>query len=172
MCGSPCATLSSSRRRGRQAALGKEAARVTTRKGGAEPYTTVILPALEDELTRRLEGELAAGRGQADDFVCAMPRTGQLPHQRNLLKAVKLAALDAGLGDVTCQMLRRSFASIAARRIPDPAEASSLTGHSLDVWVRHYVGRFGPEAPRRGPRATPCRRPRNGPRARSALTLR
>ena len=62
------------------------------------------------------------------------------------MKAVKQAALDAGLADVTCQMLRRSFASIAARRIPDPTEASSLTGHSLDVWVRHHVGRFGPEA--------------------------
>jgi hypothetical protein len=21
-----------------------------------------------------------------------------------------------------------------------------MTGHSLDVWVRHYVGRFGPDA--------------------------
>jgi integrase len=59
------------------------------------------------------------------------------------------AALSAGLGHVTPQTLRRSFASIAARRIPDPAEAAHLTGHSLDVWVRYYVGRFGPDARKR-----------------------
>jgi integrase len=56
------------------------------------------------------------------------------------------AAAGAGLGHVTAHDLRRSFASIAARRIPDPAEAAHMTGHSLDTWVRHYVGRFGTEA--------------------------
>jgi integrase len=121
-------------------------ARVVSRKSGAEPYTTLILPALEDELTRRLEAELADGRGQPDDFVLAMPRTGRPPHQRTLTDAVKAAATSAGLGHVTPQMLRRSFASIAARRVPDPAEAAHMTGHSLDVWVRHYVGRFGADA--------------------------
>lgn len=55
----------------------------------------------------------------------------------------ELPAWMAVLGHVTPQTLRRSFASIAARRIPDPAEAAHMTGHSLDVWVRHYVGRFG-----------------------------
>jgi integrase len=121
-------------------------ARVVGRKSGAEPYTTVILPALEHELTRRLEAELADGRGQPDDFVLVMPRTGRPPHQRTLTDAVEAAATSAGLGHVTPQMLRRSFASIAARRIPDPAEAAHMTGHSLDVWVRHYVGRFGADA--------------------------
>jgi integrase len=78
-----------------------------------------------------------------------MPRTGRPPHQRNLQQAVIDAALSAGLGHVSPQTLRRSFASIAARRIPDPAEAAHLTGHSLDVWVRYYVGRFGPDARKR-----------------------
>jgi len=119
--------------------------RIVRRKSGRDPYTTLILPALEAELTRRLEAELAAGRGGEDDFVCAMPRTGLPPHQRNLSGAVVQAAEAAGLGRVTPQDLRRSFASIAARRIPDPAEAAHMTGHSLDVWVRHYVGRFGAE---------------------------
>jgi integrase len=73
-----------------------------------------------------------------------MPRTGRPPHQRNLTGAVSAAAA-AGLPYVTAQDLRRSFASIAAREIRDPAEAAHMTGHSLDVWVRHYVGRFGPE---------------------------
>jgi integrase len=75
-----------------------------------------------------------------------MPRTGRPPHQRSLSKAVAEAASAAGLGHVTPQTLRRSFASIAARHVPDPAEASHLTGHSLDTWVRYYVGRFGVEA--------------------------
>ena len=25
-----------------------------------------------------------------------------------------------------------------------PAEAAHMTGHALDTWVRHYVGRGGP----------------------------
>jgi hypothetical protein len=58
--------------------------------------------------------------------------------------AVIDAAEAADIGYVTAQDLRRSFATIAARRIPDPAEAAFMTGHSLDVWVRHYVGRGGP----------------------------
>ena len=119
-------------------------ARIKARKSGREPYTTTILPALEAELTRRLRAELAAGRGQAGDFVCAMPRTGRPPHQRNLTGAVVDAAEAAGSGYITPQDLRRSFATIAARRIPDPAEAAYMTGHSLDTWVRHYVGRGGP----------------------------
>ena len=75
-----------------------------------------------------------------------MPRTGRSPHQRTLADAVTEAGTGAGLGHVTPQMLRRSFASIAAKRIPDPAEAAHMTGHSLDVWVRHYVGRFEADA--------------------------
>ena len=121
-------------------------ARVVGRKSGAEAYTTLILPALEAELTRRVEAELAEGRGQPDDYVCAMPLTGEPPHQKTLSEAVRTAAAGAGLGHVTPQMLRRSFASIAARRIPDPAEAAHMTGHSLGVWVRHYVERYGADA--------------------------
>lgn len=102
-----------------RAKRGGRPARIVGRKSGRDPYTTTILPALEAELTRRLESELAAGRGQADDFVCAMPRTGLPPHQRNLTQAVIDAADAAGLGYVTPQDLRRSFATIAARRIPD-----------------------------------------------------
>jgi integrase len=38
-------------------------ARVEPRKANGTPYTTLILPALEAELTRRLEAELPEGRG-------------------------------------------------------------------------------------------------------------
>ena len=127
-----------------RAKRGGSPVRIVARKGGRDPYTTTILPALELELTRRLQAELAAGRGQAADYVCTMPRTGLPPHQRNLTGAVTTAAAAAGFGHVTAQDLRRSFATIASRRIPDPYEASHMTRHSLDVWVRHYVGRGGP----------------------------
>ena len=102
---------------------GGRAARIVRRKGDRDPYTTTILPTLEAELTRRLE--LATGRGQASDFVCAMPRTGRPPHQRNLSAAVIAAAAAGGVGYITPQDLRRSFASIAARRISDPPKPPS-----------------------------------------------
>ena len=54
------------------------------RKHDGEPYSTLILPALETELTRRLRAELAEGRGREGDFVLAVPRTGRPPHQQNL----------------------------------------------------------------------------------------
>jgi hypothetical protein len=77
------------------------------------------------------------------------PRPAVLPAQ-----AAKRQARDeldrrvgeaAGLGHVTPQALRRSFASIAARRVPD-GRSRAYDRHSLDVWVRHYVGRFGADA--------------------------
>ena len=56
-------------------------ARVVPRKHDAPAYSTLILPALEAELTRRLEAELADRRGLEDDFVTAMPRTGLPPYR-------------------------------------------------------------------------------------------
>ena len=64
-------------------------------------------------------------------------------HQRNLARAVELAAVSAGLGKVTPHTLRKSVASLAARRGVDPVRASRMTGHSLEVWVRHYAGDYG-----------------------------
>jgi len=81
-----------------RAKRGGRPARIVPRKSGRDPYTTRILPALEAELTRRLESEFAAGRGQASDFVCAMPRSGLPPHQRNLTQAVIDAADAADVG--------------------------------------------------------------------------
>jgi integrase len=49
----------------------------------------------------------------------------------------------AGLGHVTPQTLRRSFASLDARRGVDPVAAAKMTGHSLDVWTRHYADDYG-----------------------------
>lgn len=40
-------------------------------------------------------------------------------------------------------MLRRSAASLAARRGVDPVQAARMTGHSLEVWHRHYASDYG-----------------------------
>lgn len=119
-----------------------ESARVIARKGAAPEYAAVIFPALEAILTEHLERELAAGRGREAHFVLAT-RAGRPLHQRNLAAAMEKAAEAAGLGKVTPHDLRRSFASLAARRGADPVQASRMTGHSLGAWTRHYAGDYG-----------------------------
>jgi hypothetical protein len=61
------------------------------------------------------------------------------------VRGVEAAAKAAGLGKVTPKDLRASFCSLPGRRRVDPIEASQLTGHSLNVWTRHYARRFGKE---------------------------
>jgi integrase len=97
---------------------------------------------LERILTEHLESELSAGRGRDSDFVLCT-RTGRPLFQRNLGRAVEDAGKSAGLGHVTPHDLRRSFASLAARRGVDPVQAAKMTGHSLDVWTRHYASDYG-----------------------------
>jgi len=101
-----------------------------------------MFPALERLLAEHLRAELAAGRGSDRDLVVCT-RNGTPLHQRNLARAVEGTAAAAGLGKVTPHTLRRSIASLSARRGVDPVQASRMTGHSLDVWVRHYAGDFG-----------------------------
>jgi integrase len=117
-------------------------ARVVPRKGGAEPYAALLFPALERLLVDHLAAEQRAGRGRDSDYVLAT-RTGRPLSQRNVARAVTAAAVAAGLGHVTPHSLRRSFASLAARRGVDPVQAACMTGHSLDVWTRHYAGDYG-----------------------------
>ena len=80
--------------------------------------------------------------GRDADFVLST-RSGRPFAQRNLQRAIEAAAVSAGLGKVTPHDLRRSFASLAARRGVDPVQAARMTGHSLDVWTRHYAGDYG-----------------------------
>ena len=58
-------------------------------------------------------------------------------------EGVVYAVASAGLGKVTPHTLRRSFASLAARGDVDAVQASRMTGHSLDTWIRHYAGDHG-----------------------------
>jgi integrase len=69
--------------------------------------------------------------------------TGRPLSQRNVARALADAADDAGLGKVTPHDLRRSFRSLAALRGVDPVQAARTTGHSLDVFTRHYAGDYG-----------------------------
>ncbi len=117
-------------------------ARIVPRKGGADPYVTLLFPSLENILVGHLADEQHAGRGRDGDFVLAT-RSGRPLAQGNILNAVKDAASRAGLDTVTPHDLRRSFCSLAARRGVDPVQAAAMTGHSLDVWARYYAGDYG-----------------------------
>jgi hypothetical protein len=93
-----------------------------------------------DELAERTRGQV-----MTDDPNAHLRRLASKGRTRTTALA-RPPELAAGLGHVTAQTCRRSFTSLTARHVPDPAEAASMTGHGPDTWIRHYVGRFGPEA--------------------------
>jgi integrase len=131
---------------GGQLSLGsgtRPARRVELLKTEASERYVPIFPAVERELARLRNAEEAAGRGGDDDLVFLTRRTGQPLSQRNAARAVADAATAAGLGKVGPHDLRRSFCSLAGRRGVDPIEAAQITGHSPDVWARHYARSFG-----------------------------
>jgi integrase len=98
-------------------------------KSQAGARTVVIFPAVERELVRLLEHELAEGRGGEDDPVLCSRRGTPLNHRNLAARGVEAAAKAAGLGKVTPKDLRASFCSLAGRRRVDPVEAAQLTGH-------------------------------------------
>jgi integrase len=131
---------------GGQLSLGsgtRPARRVELLKTQASERYVPIFPAVERELARLRNAEEAAGRGGDDDLVFLTRRTGQPLSQRNVGRAVADAATEAGLGKIGSHDLRRSFCSLAGRRGVDPIEAAQITGHSPDVWARHYARSFG-----------------------------
>ena len=75
-----------------------------------------------------------------------MPRAVRARAPARLLSdalGLELGDVDfAGLPHVTLHTLRRSFASLAARRGVDPVQAARMTAHSLDVWAR-TTGDYG-----------------------------
>jgi integrase len=121
----------------------RPARRVELLKTQASERYVPIFPAVERELARLRNAEEAAGRGGDDDLVFLTRRTGRPLSQRNVGRAVADAATEAGLGKIGSHDLRRSFCSLAGRRGVDPIEAAQITGHSPDVWARHYVRSFG-----------------------------
>lgn len=123
-------------------------ATVVARKAHGEAYAAQILPALQGELTRRLEAEVARGRGDAGDLVVSTQH-GRPLSQRNVARGLKAAADAADLGVVAPHDLRRSFCSLAASWNIDPVTAADLTGHSLDTWIRHYARPVAREQQRR-----------------------
>jgi integrase len=131
---------------GGQLSLGRgdrPARRVELLKTEASERYVPIFPAVERELARLRNLEEALGRGRDDDLVFLTRRTGQPLSQRNASRAVIDAATAAGLGKAGPHDLRRSFCSLAGRRGVDPIEAAQITGHSPDVWARHYAQSFG-----------------------------
>jgi integrase len=131
---------------GGQLSLGRgdrPAQRVERLKTEASERYVPIFPAVERELARHRDAEETAGRGGDDDLVFLTRRTGRPLSQRNVGRAVADAAIAAGLGKIGSHDLRRSFCSLAGRRGVDPIEAAQITGHSPDVWARHYARSFG-----------------------------
>jgi integrase len=49
----------------------------------------------------------------------------------------------AGLGHVTPHVLRRLFASLAARGGVDPVQAARMTGHTPGTWTHLYASDHG-----------------------------
>ena len=120
----------------------RPARRVELLKTEASERYVPIFPAVERELARLRDAEEQAGRGRDDDLVfCTSDRTAALAAERRAVDHE--AATAAGLGKLGPHDLRRSFCSLAGRRGVDPVEAAQITGHSPEVWARHYARSFG-----------------------------
>jgi integrase len=119
----------------------RPARRVTRLKSKASEWYVPIFPAVERELAALRDAEERKGRGGDDDLVCT--RTGRPLSQRNVGRSIARVAEAAGLCKLGSHDLRRSFCSLAGRRGVDPIEAAQITGHSPDVWARHYARSFG-----------------------------
>jgi integrase len=68
----------------------------------------------------------------------AKERGGAHGNVTDVIRAVEDAA-----GHVTLHVLRRSFASLAARRGVDPVQAARMTGHTLGTWTRFHASDYG-----------------------------
>jgi integrase len=120
----------------------RPARRVARLKSKASERYVPIFPAVERELAGLRDAEERKGRGGGVDLVFCT-RTGRPLSQRNVGRSIARAAEAAGLGKLGSHDLRRSFCSLAGRRGVDPIEAAQITGHSPDVWARHYARSFG-----------------------------
>ena len=88
-----------------------------------------FLPAVTAALERHLESELAAARGQADDFVFAT-RTGRPYTRQNISeRGIEEAGVRAGLGTgIRAHPLRHSFCTFVAESGIPPNEAPHSPG--------------------------------------------
>jgi site-specific recombinase XerC len=99
-----------------------------------------FLPLVVDALEKHLETELAAGRGQAGDFVFST-RNGRPYTRQNISeRAIEEAGVRAGLGEgIRAHVLRHSFCTFVAESEIPPNEGAALTGHDLQSWWKNYV---------------------------------
>jgi integrase len=120
-------------------------------KPGEVPYTVQtkskrgvrempFLPVVAETLAAHLELELAASRGQADDFVFCT-RSGRPYTRQNISeRGIEKAGKRAGLGeDIRAQVLRHSFCTFVAESGIPPNEGAALAGHDEQTWWRNYV---------------------------------
>ena len=99
-----------------------------------------FLPMVADALAAHLELELAAGRGQDDDFVFCTKNARPYTRQNISERGIEEAGVRAGLGTgVRSQMLRHSFCTFVAESGIPPNEGAALTGHDELTWWKSYV---------------------------------
>ena len=120
-------------------------------KRGEAPYTVMtkskrgvrempFRPVVAETLAAHLHLELAAGRGESDDFVFST-RNGRPYTRQNISeRGIEAAGVRAGLGEgVRAQMLRHTFCTFVAESGIPPNEGAALTGHDERTWWRNYV---------------------------------
>jgi integrase len=99
-----------------------------------------FLPVVAKALTVHLEAELAAGRGQADDFVFCTRNGRPFTRQNISERGIEEAGVRAGLGKgIRAHVLRHTFCTLLAESDIAPNEAAALTGHDLQTWWKNYV---------------------------------
>lgn len=111
-------------------------------KSRASQRVVPLVDRAQDALLDQLQSEQAAGRGADTDYVFCTRSGRPLDRTRISERGVARAAEKAGLGRVTAQVLRRSVATATAHAHVPVVVAAALTGHSAEVYNRHYARPF------------------------------
>ena len=109
------------------------------RPGGQGTHTSSLITHAGSR-TSVPKDELAAGRGQAYDFVFCTRNARPYTRQNISERGIEEAGVRAGLGEgIRSQVLRHSFCTFVAESGIPPNEGASLTGHDEQTWWRNYV---------------------------------
>jgi len=99
----------------------------------------ILLDPAKEALVEHLAREQEKGRGQLDDFVFT-DADGKVRNLAWYSNVVKRVGVKAKLGDnVTPQVLRRTAATVFAYAEIPIHVAAKMLGHSVEVFVKHYV---------------------------------
>jgi integrase len=120
---------------------GETPRRTSRLKSKASRREVPLVERAAEALRAQYERERKAGRGEDGDWVFATA-SGRPIDRHRLRTATINAATKARLGHVTPQVLRRSVATATAHAKLPVVVASALTGHSPQVYDKHYAKPF------------------------------